>query len=705
MRRARPAIAVHEQSPSMRRLGTRVRDAGDAAVMVDGAARRGVALGEIAGALSTNGRARGTDRRALCLHDDEVFAAELPRGAYRVALRRSDLLRARTLVATPQGCKHRYSNPDAGAFPPQIPMATTLSPGPTQPDSTKVISPLDDEVLAPLAELVRAWYRGEDPEIDAALQALAQFTDPVQVVARTRGLRQAERWAKSDEGALPAIRATIAEIREKAAAGAFLAPDLIQIEVTFGYETVNLSVLQVRRQLGGLALRGLLGMEMDADGVVERVSSSSVITSNRHLAKSLEMFLAARAIGMEDIKTRNVNGRVFKGIQLLVELNGAAPAEPLFRGNIVVDIQEINRTLVEDLEKQLGDYLFRSVQKDGRMLYLYYPSRGVEDSVKNNQIRQWMATVAMIRTARHRGDDAALYKKAEENIRYNLRNFYSVTGKFGMINEGSKVKLGAVALALLSLIEHPKRAQFKRQEEKLIATIDYLFQPDGSFRTFFKPPNRNDVQNFYPGEALLAWAFLYEESRDPVLLEKFMRAFRYYREWHRQQPNPAFIPWHTQAYYKVFLITGEQELADFIFEMSDWLLPMQEWGSDLPIDTLGRFYDPRHPEYGPPHASSTGVYMEGLIDAFALARKLGDAARAEEYRLVLLRALRDCRQLSFRDDRDMFYVSKRDFLRGGLRTTIYDNQVRVDNVQHNQMAILKILAEFKEEDFIHPPVE
>ena len=48
-------------------------------------------------------------------------------------------------------------------------------------------------------------------------------------------------------------------------------------------------------------------------------------------------------------------------------------------------------------------------------------------------------------------------------------------------------------------------------------------------------------------------------------------------------------------------------------------------------------------------------------------------------------------QLQFADDIDMFYVSKRDRVFGGLRTTVYDNQIRCDNVQHTLMATLKIL--------------
>ncbi len=178
-----------------------------------------------------------------------------------------------------------------------------------------------------------------------------------------------------------------------------------------------------------------------------------------------------------------------------------------------------------------------------------------------------------------------------------------------------------------------------------------------------------------------------------------MKTFYYYRDWHRKQRNPAFIPWHTQACFMVWENTKNEVLRDFIFEMNDWLIKeMQQW--DIPgyRDTWGRFYNPSKP-YGPPHASSNGVYLEGLIDAFLLAKTVGDTERKELYRTSILRGLRSVMQLQFTDEVDMFYISKRNKVRGGLRTTIYDNVIRVDNIQHNLMAILKILEVFEDGDY------
>ena len=150
------------------------------------------------------------------------------------------------------------------------------------------------------------------------------------------------------------------------------------------------------------------------------------------------------------------------------------------------------------------------------------------------------------------------------------------------------------------------------------------------------------------------------------------------------------MPWHTQACASLYAQTGRREFADFVFEINDWLLPMQQWDGLAP-DLRGRFYNPRRPDFGPPHAASTGAYLEGLADAAALARATGDRTRAEVYDRAVGRGLRSLRQLQFRDERDAFYISKRKRGLGALRTEVYDNAVRVDSAAHALAAAIKIL--------------
>ncbi len=541
-----------------------------------------------------------------------------------------------------------------------------------------------------------------------SLDGVLGESGPAYVSLRQGGRQQAASWG-TGEGHGEALTAALTRARgqlDEAARGSI---DAIELCLTGDYFEVDMADQGARKRLIANLHRGVRGIEMrDGQGGVFRVCPTTVIATNRKHEKWIEQARQQLKLTANDIKRPPVKVRSFTGAQLLARREeGAPPLDFQLRGKPLVSPSSVSKDMVEELERLWGDYLIRSVQPDGRMLYIYYPSRGVEDKKRNNMIRQWMASLALVRMANYRDQDKKQAKKlarlAEDNIRYNLRTFYHATGKLGLIEYNKKVKLGAVALAVMSIMEHPQRKRFKRIEPKLWATIDYLWEQGGgggAFRTFYKPAERNDVQNFYPGEAQLAWAQRYEETKDAALLERFMASFRYYRDWHREQRNPAFVPWHTQAYYKVWRLTRDAELVDFVFEMSDWLIEvMQQWDGVAYPDMQGRFHSPARTNFGPPHASSTGVYMEGLIDAFEMARTLGLEERVTRYRRALLRAIRSARQLTFVDARDMYYVQKRDFLRGGVRTTIYDNVVRVDNVQHNLLAIFKILPSFRDEDW------
>jgi hypothetical protein len=133
--------------------------------------------------------------------------------------------------------------------------------------------------------------------------------------------------------------------------------------------------------------------------------------------------------------------------------------------------------------------------------------------------------------------------------------------------------------------------------------------------------------------------------------------------------------------------------------MNDWILSMQQWNSVDFADMRGRFYSPAHPYYGPPHASSTGVYLEGLIDAFALAKQCGENKRMERYRVAIVRGIRSIMQLQYKNEIDCYYINNTTKVLGGIRTTVYDNTIRIDNVQHALMAFYKIYARFSDKNF------
>lgn len=513
---------------------------------------------------------------------------------------------------------------------------------------------------------------------------------PVYVALRRGGVLQSSRWIDSHSWT-ESFRSAINELLVDREA----TRDTLEIAFTFNTRDVS-----VRQNVGPLSNvhRGIHGLEIQRGEHIRRFSPTEMIARNLSFSRAIEVGeLEWQRQGIQFRELDTLSVRVFDAHQFLVKLSESSQFESMYRGNRVVDLNEVTRSKTEALAESMGNWLMRQVREDGRLMYRYFPSRG-EESTANNLIRQFMGSICLGRVAKARCDFASL-DMVDRNLNYNFDTFYRFDGNLGYVEKDQKVKLGAVALAAMAIVEHPRRDAYSDIEAALLRTVDYLWQPNGYFRSWYRPAIRTDNQNFYPGEALLLWATLYDCSPSPALLEKFMASFHFYRQWHRENRNPAFIPWHTQAYFQMWLHTRDPELSAFILEMNDWLLDMQEWDRSVYPDLRGRFFDQTRPHFGPPHASSTGVYLEGLIDAFELAHMLGDHARRERYRVAIARGLRHVMQLQFDDDIDMFYVSRRDPVRGGIRTCVYDNTIRIDNVQHNLMAILKILDRFDDSDF------
>ena len=441
--------------------------------------------------------------------------------------------------------------------------------------------------------------------------------------------------------------------------------------------------------------RGLRGLELEYAGTRVRYAATEIVARNLSLQSAIATAAGEFGLDEQEIEARVVNGWWTEGEQFLVRLGSETTGALLFRGNEVVPIEAVTQDNVADLAQGMIEWLVLQTNDDGRLEYMVLPSGGHVEL--NNMIRQWMGTLAMSRYGRERSD-AAVTGVAEGNIRYNLREYYRVEEGLGLIELDNRVKLGGVALAALATYEHPDRDQFETERDALLRTVTHLHHPDGSFRTFYRPRDRNDNQNFYPGEALLMWATLYADAPDDALLERIMSSFRYYREWHRENTNPAFIPWHTQAYALVWRETRDAELLDFIFEMNDWLMSFQQWDAVYP-DHVGRFHDPERMQFGAPHASSTGVYVEGLIEAWDVAREVGDTERMEAYRRAIVGGLRSLMQLQFTNEVDMFYVEDRTRVEGGIRTTVHNNVIRVDNVQHGFLGIMRVLDRFSPADY------
>lgn len=500
------------------------------------------------------------------------------------------------------------------------------------------------------------------------------FLAPFELVARAKGALIVSEWL---EGISP-FRA-IHELRGQAPT-----IDAFQLTVVTGRVPVAAGLWQktlVARKTGRF------GLEITHNGSKHRVSPLQSIATNRVLAKYFAARLEEKHLTAEEFFAGGGELHLLECRQFILQCGKSASAIETYRGNRLITADHSPEALSERVISGIARWFMSNQDAEGALPYKYWPSSGIYSDA-DNPIRRFMASVAFNRMA-HALDRQDMKVAARKNLDYNLRRFYRVENGMGVIAWDGSAKLGSLALAGLAILESPFGESWKVELAKLRRTINSLWQPSGAFRTFVYPADRNDNQNFYPGEALLFWAISLQKNRDEALLSQAVRSVYFYRSHFRKDSNPAFVPWHSQAALILYRLTGDEGIRDFIFEMNDWLLPHQQWGGSVDLDHWGRFYSPHKPKYGPPHASSTGVYLEGLVDALVLARDAGDTVRAAAYRQAVERGIRSLAQLQFRDDLDAYYVSHKERVIGAIRTETYNNEIRIDNLQHGLMALLK----------------
>lgn len=500
------------------------------------------------------------------------------------------------------------------------------------------------------------------------------FLAPFELIARSKGKLVLSEWL---EGMSP-FRA-IHELRGEATV-----IDTFQLTVVTGRLPVAVGRWQ---QLLTARKTGRFGLEVSLNGTKHRVSPLQSISTNRPLAKYFAALLEEKHLTAGKFFEGGGQLSLLECKQFILQCGKSASAVETYRGSRLIAADQSPEMLADRVISGISRWFMSNQDAEGGLPYKYWPSSGTYSDA-DNPIRRFMASVAFNRMA-HALQRQDMKVAARKNLDYNLRRFYRVENGKGVIAWNGSVKLGSLALAALAILESPFAESWKAELAELRQTINTLWQPSGAFRTFVYPADRNDNQNFYPGEALLFWAISLQKNRDEALLSQALKSFYYYRGHFRKSSNPAFVPWHSQAAAILYKLTGDAALRDFVFEMNDWLLPHQQWGGSVDFDHWGRFYSPNKPEYGPPHASATGVYLEGLVDALALAREAGDALRAASYKQAIERGIRSLAQLQFRDDLDAYYVSQKERVIGAIRTESYNNEIRIDNLQHGLMALLK----------------
>lgn len=345
-----------------------------------------------------------------------------------------------------------------------------------------------------------------------------------------------------------------------------------------------------------------------------------------------------------------------------------------------------------DIQKLGLEWLKNNSNQKGLLNYSFNPETDKLTST-NNELRQLMASRVLANEANKNPDFQKLHEK---NLEFIFKYWYKEENDIAYIKYDGKSKLGANAMMLRTLVYSPDFEKYKIQANKLSNGIISLQNPDGSFEPWLIKPNyeydHDYLLTFYSGEALLALLEYYNKNPDPKLLEKIKLSATFYINKYVNEIDknyyPAYVPWHTMAYYHLYKITNEKIYADSIFKLNDKLLEIQDME-----EVVGRFYNPKTPEYGSPHSSSDAVYLEGLAYAYEIAKLENNQEHQDKYRKSIIIAVQNINSLQYKNKIEFFKSDLEKYI-GAIKVNKDSYWIRVDTTQHTIDAMQKILEIF-----------
>jgi hypothetical protein len=414
----------------------------------------------------------------------------------------------------------------------------------------------------------------------------------------------------------------------------------------------------------------------------------------------------------------------FETIAWLEPSPGGEPVE-LYRGVPLVTFADVTRENVVDALVLAARFLARNQTERGEYRYVYRPFRDADErwTDENNIVRHGLCPKVVLMAHQLR-PDPALLASARRGIDYTLRFLERRDDRCWVSHQddGSdepNIKMGVVAVTIISILELARVEpidQYRDELECLAAQLLAMQEPSGQFVHYDVPrghPYYGRHNTIYPGEIMLALSRLHEFTHDERYKRAFDRALEFQRRWfraeraettpdgiyadQRRQDLISFEPWGIMAVEDMYRQTGEQQYADFGFELVEFMDGSFHFdlGRAQYPDYLGGYFKT---QLELPAINSCG-YTEGAAAAFAIALRADD--RVEERRLSLLLGLRFVLQLQYAPGRSLFYVPDAATANGGFRYNLSASRIRNDYMYHAMNALAVAAFTLRPEDY--PP--
>ncbi len=317
---------------------------------------------------------------------------------------------------------------------------------------------------------------------------------------------------------------------------------------------------------------------------------------------------------------------------------------------------------------ELGGEWFLNSQNDKFLFYTYDFEKNTY-SGESHALRETASLWSISKLANYLNDPRYKTLANKGFNHFETYFYYDQENDFLILNITKRQKLGYSAFMVLTLLEseHPQKQYYL---EKFSNGILHQQNEDGSLSSYFYSSDPGN-QNYYPGEALFAIMSMYEQTGEIKYLQATQRAFPFYKDYFQEEQNTAFVPWQSRAYNKLYKVTQDQEVADFVFEMNDFMVDFHNPGENCQNFDFSR-------------GSVTAVYMEGVNMAYELARLLNDQERVTCYSNFIEEGADAILALQITDKKNYPLSAI-----GGIRGSWDSTEMRVDRNQHAVLALME----------------
>lgn len=446
-------------------------------------------------------------------------------------------------------------------------------------------------------------------------------------------------------------------------------------DTRFGFER-SLEGLAFEHQSGVAFLPGELVAHtlVDSDGDIRPGNIAQYLGARRPMPEQLVAFSKSKPRRVRRFTTSSF---FYDGRQAI----------RLYRGHRL--IRQISTEDLLTAARQAGAYLTRSVDPDGRFVYVYLPK---SNRVPNryNLIRH-AGTVYSMLELYDVTQDTELLKASKRAIEYLLEfakpwseDHHSVA----IVNSGGEVKLGATALTVVALAKYVEVTQDRPYIPVLQQLGRYIQQSqleNGEFisKRMHRSGEVSDfVSQYYPGEAVLALVRLYDlDPRDSWLdtAEKGSRYLINVRDQGRPTSELIHDHWLLYALNGLYRHRPKPLYLKHALRIAQSISQSQNRNPQYP-DYAGSYYRP-------PRSTPTATRTEGLVAAYRLACDFGLTEEAHSILETIRLNVGFQLQTQFGPE-SVLYLEDPQRVLGGFHKSLTNFKIRNDYVQHNISSLL-----------------